>query len=414
MSAAADTAPASLPSSGSLDAGGIMVRAAYYAFVLWIPIETIDLFGLGTDSKVINFSRLLGLLLFLLAVMERRRCFRTIPAAFWPVAWYISAYSASQLWVPRELDQLFVSKQVILIYGAVIFLISANLLADARFRGRVLRFYGWWASLVAVGMLLGVFGDVYRGEEGRDSIFGQDPNVAAGFYASGAICIAGDPGLFAPKGRFVRCLAALLAIVGLIIAIIQTGSRGGLAVFVAGIVGLAVCGGRATRTKRVWIAVAALGALTVLIVREFQNNTIAAGRLMNAWTLGDTAGRGEIYDESWRMFLERPLLGYGGANNVAALGITLKNVSGGIFYRDTHNLALAVLTEVGLVGAVPFLAAILCILWMAWRYGRRTGDAVPFALMCAQIVINSSLTGANQNLFWIVLAAAVACGADQT
>jgi O-antigen ligase len=409
VNAAAETALAA-PEASEAGAGARAVRAAYFVFVLWIPIETIDFLNIGGDSKAITLSRLVGLLLFLLALTEWRRCFRRIPAAFWMVAWYLAAYTASQLRIPNALDGVFLNKQAILIYSAVLFLISANLFEDADFRGAVLRFYGWWVSLVAVGMMLGLFGTVYLGIEGRSSILGQDPNVAAGFFATGAVCLAGDPGLFASRRFAARGLATLLAIAALITAIIQTGSRGGLLVFVAGILGLAVCGGKATRKRRALIAGAVIAVFGALLLREFQQGTIAAGRLMNTWTQGDTAGRGAIYDAAWSMFLERPLLGYGGAANFFTLGVRLNHPSGGIYFRDTHNLLLAVLTEVGLVGAVPFVAAIFWALWKAWRHGQRTGDALPFALMCAQIAINTSLTGENQNLFWIVLAAAVACG----
>jgi O-antigen ligase len=388
----------------------IRTRGIYYAFVLWMPIETIDLFQVQGDSKVITASRLLGLLLFLSALVEWRRCFRRIPAEFWMIAWYIAAYSVSQLWISSRLDAVFLSKQVILIYSAVLFLISANLLSDADFRGSILQFYGWWVSLVALGMMLGVFGDVYLEVEGRSSILGQDPNVAAGFFAAGAVCLAGDPELFESRWFLVRCAAALLAVSILITAIIQTGSRGGLMVVIAGIAGLAVCGGRATRGRRMLIAAAALAAVAALIFREFQQGTIAAGRMMDTWIDGDTAGRGAIYETAWSMFRERPMLGYGGGNNFYTLGLNMQHPYRGLFFRDTHNLLLAVLTEVGLVGALPFLAAILFALWKAWRHGGRTGDAVPFALMCALIAMNTSLTGSNQNLFWIVLAAASACG----
>jgi O-antigen ligase len=388
------------------------VRATYFAFVLLIPIETIDFFQTGGDTRVFSLSRLLGGLLFCLALIDRRRCFQKIPAAFWMVAWYIAAYTSSQLWVSRGLDAMFLKTQAILFYSIVLFLISANLFEDAGFRGAVLSFYGWWVSLVAIGMLLGVFGPPPLRLEGRSSILGQDPNSAAGFFALGAVCIAGDSLTSSSRRATARFLLALLAIAVLIMAIIQTGSRGGLLDIVAGILGLALCGVKATRKKRALIAGAVIGLLGILVLRELRQGTATATRLMDTWNQGDTAGRTEIYAAAWSMFREKPLLGYGGANNQYMLGTSLNYPVGGIFYRDTHNLLLAVLTEVGLIGAIPFIAAIFYALWKAWCYGRRTGNAMPFALMCVQIAINMSLTGSNQNLFWIVLAAAVACGME--
>jgi O-antigen ligase len=150
-----------------------------------------------------------------------------------------------------------------------------------------------------------------------------------------------------------------------------------------------------------------------MVLREFQQGTVTASRLSSAWIDGDTAGRTTIYKAAWSMFLEKPLMGYGGVNNFAMLGVHLNFADGDMFYRSTHNLLLALLTEVGLVGAVPFLAAIIYAVWKAWRYGRRSDDGMPFALMCALVTINVSLTWDHAKIFWIIVAAAAACGSER-
>lgn len=388
-----------------------LMRAAFYAFVLWIPVETIVVIKTDGSGRTMTVARLLGVILFGLALIDWRRSFRRIPAAFWMIAWYLAVYSVSQLRLPGALDSRFREEQMTLVQMGVLFLIAANLFADAEFRGSVLRLYGWWVSLVAVGTFLGIFG--YQFTAGRDSIVGQDPNVAASFFACGAVCLVGDSRLLEKKRFLPRLVLTLLAVGALIAAILQTGSRGGLTVFAAGILGIAACGGKATRGRRAVFACAVVAIFGLLIVREFRHGTTTAARLTASWEEGDTAGRTAIYDEAWAMFKERPLLGYGGANNFAVLGVRLNETSpSGYYFRDTHNLLLAVLTEVGLVGAAPFIAAILLALWGAWRYGNRTDDVLPFALICAQILVNTSLTGYHQKLFWIVLAAAVSCGLE--
>ena len=95
------------------------------------------------------------------------------------VAWYFGVFCLSQLWVPSELDARFLAAQVTLAQMVLLFLISINLFEDAGFRGNLMRFYGWWMSLVGLGMLLGVFGAQYSEIPGRSSIMQQDPNVAA-------------------------------------------------------------------------------------------------------------------------------------------------------------------------------------------------------------------------------------------
>lgn len=375
------------------------VRAVYFLFLLWIPIETVYLFKDGGNSGGITLSRILGLVLFGLALLEPGRCFRRFPAGFWPLAWYLAAYAASQMWIPRELDRLFRVQQLTLIQMAVLFVISANLFEEAGFRERLLRFYGWWIGLVAA-ITLATGSAVI---EGRASVGAQDPNVTAGFFAMGAVCLAGDRRLFA-HGRSKAASAAAMAVMGLLIyGILNTGSRGGLMAFGAGILALGACGGKGNRKRNALIALAAAVVLSLMVRREFQAGTETSVRLDRSWNEGDTAGRTIIWDTAWAMFRERPLLGYGGVNNFFTLGSHLN-----FPFRNTHNLMLAILTEVGLIGGIPFFIAFLYVMWLAWRHGRRTGDALPFALMAIQVTINTSITGKEDKLFWIVLAAAAA------
>jgi O-antigen ligase len=379
------------------------IRAAYFLFVMWIPIETVYLVKDGGESGGgITISRLLGLAIVGLALLEPRRCFRRLPAVFWMLAWYLAFFAASQLWIPSELDALFLGQLITLTQMIVLFLLSANLFADEEaFRESLLRFYGWWIGLVAAAML--IIGSSFS--EGRASLASQDPNVTAGFFALGAVCLAGDPRLFAPGRSKAASVAALAVMAVLIFGILNTGSRGGLMSFGAGVLALGVCGGKESRKRKLLIAGLVSAVLALMIAREFQAGTTTSVRLDRAWNEGDTAGRTLIWDMAWAMFRERPLLGYGGVNNFFTLGSYMN-----FPFRNTHNLLLAVLTEVGLIGGIPFFGAMLYAMWLAWRYGERTGNAVPFALMAVAFAINQSITGKEEKLFWIVLAAAAACG----
>lgn len=392
--------------------GARALRGVYYAFVLSIPLETMIYFKTDEDGQSgVSLSRLLGLLLFGLALVYRRLCLRKIPAAFWLVAWYLAAFTLSQLWVPSQLDARFRELQVTLIQLSVLFLISVNLFADEDFHQRLLRAFGWGMSVVALAMLAGAFG-LELDAESRGSFKGQNPNVVGGLFAFGALCLAGDPRLIGAQRRLGQALASLLAMAVLVAGVMRTGSRGALLAFAVGIAGLAVCGARTTRAARAVVTLLVIGVLGLLLRREFKNATPMAARLERSVTEGDSAGRTGIYDAAWAMFLERPLFGYGGANNRFVLGTHLNYATRdtGRADRDAHNTFLAVLTEVGLVGGLPFIAALLLGLWRGWRCGRRTGDALPFALMCALLVASTVGTGSRQKLFWIVFATAVASG----
>lgn len=390
-------------SPGEAGAGMRMVRWAYYGLVLCIPLETILLFSdeaRRSDEGGFTLSRGLGLLLFGLALINSRRCFRKIPAAFWTLAWYIAACTASQLWIPAEIDPRFRAHQMTMLQMAALFLISANLFSDEGFRAAVFRLHGWWAGLVAAAMLLGMASV----NEGRSSITSQNPNVAGGLFALGAVCLAGDPRLFGAKRLPARLVPAVVGILVLILAILKTGSRGALIGFGVGILSLGACAGKTTLARRLLVASAVLGALLLLVAYEFSHGTQAAARLDAAWNRGDTAGRDAIWKAAWGMFQEKPFFGHGAANNLLRLGIQMNSP-----FRDTHNFFLAVLTQVGLVGALPLIGALFHALWRAWRYGGRTGDGLPFALMAAMIALLMPTTAYHQKILWIVLAGAAAC-----
>ncbi len=379
------------------------VQAVYCAFLLSIPLETIVYYR-NTDQpdSGISLARMIGVLLFALAFVQWRSCFKKVPAAFWMLAWYLTAFALSQLWIPTHLDPKFHELQTTLLQMTALFLVSYNLLRDEAFRTKALRLYGWWIVVIGLLMLLGILG-VQFDSEARESVAAQDPNVTAALLSLGALCIVGDPLLLSAKRKLAHVGASALGTVILIGAILRTGSRGGLLAFGGGVLALGLCAGKATRKARVVLMVLVLGMAAGLVAREFALGTETAARLQRTWDEGDTAGRTIIFDEAWAMFKEKPLQGYGGANNRFVLGARLNYPD-----RDTHNSYLAVLTEVGLLGGIPFFLALFEALRRSWRRGKRVGDALPFALMVSLLMINTSITGSREKIFWIVLAAAVA------
>lgn len=388
------------------------VEALYCVFILSIPLETIFFISREDGSKGgVTLSRIVGILLFGVALVNRRLCFGSFPAAFWLFAWYLAVFTLSQLWIPGQLDERFREQQLAMLQLAGLFLISVNLFRDEEFRRRALQVYGWSIGLGAAAMAAGLVGGA-AGAEGRGTLFHMNPNATAALFGFAALCIGSDPRLREGPWRAPRLALSLGAIALLAAGILRTGSRGGLLGFAAGIAGLALCGDKRTRPARAGIAVLAACVLGLLVSLEFRNQTNTAGRFERSLTDGDTAGRLDIYDAAWTMFVEKPLLGWGGANNRFILGTHLNRAGRDDREadRDTHNLFFAVLTEVGLVGGLPFIAALLLALWTAWRSGRGTGDALPFALMCALLVVNCTGTGYRHKVFWIVVAAAASTG----
>ncbi len=383
------------------------VKAVYCAFLLAIPFETIVYYQSDDrdPGSSVSISRMIGIVLVGLALVKPRLCLRRSPLAFWLVAWYLAAYALSQLWIPAQMFPKFQAQEMTMLQMGALFLLSINVLSDPDFRAKALRLYGWWSVLVALAMIAGFFG-TSLGAESRASISMQDANMTAWMFGSAAICLAGDRLLVTAKRRAALGAATLAAVGVLVYAVLETGSRSGLLAFGVGILALGVRGGgKGSRGTRAAIAALMLALGGLLVWQQFKEGTSTAARIERSWDEGDTAGRTEIYDAAWAMVRERPWTGYGAAYNRYLLGARLNYPD-----RDTHSVALAVLTEVGILGGAGFFLSIFLAMALAWRGAGRSGDALPFALWCATIVMSNSITASHEKLFWVAFAAAVAAG----
>jgi len=115
------------------------------------------------------------------------------------------------------------------------------------------------------------------------------------------------------------------------------------------------------------------------------------------------AGREAIFPAAWKLFLEKPLTGWGPATHYKVLGAR--------FFRDeldTHNLYLWLLTQVGLFGTIPYLVGLLLCFRSAWRSRSGTQGVLPLALMVLMLTINMSLTWHEKKVYWVILALTLA------
>ena len=99
------------------------IHLVYYALVLWIPLETLYLIKDADAEGGMTVSKLLGFILFALALLNRRICFRRFPSVFWMVLWYLLVYTLSVLWIPEDLRRQFFAGQTTLVQMIFLFLI---------------------------------------------------------------------------------------------------------------------------------------------------------------------------------------------------------------------------------------------------------------------------------------------------
>jgi O-antigen ligase len=205
--------------------------------------------------------------------------------------------------------------------------------------------------------------------------------------------------------RAVKLAAVPIAVlVGM--AIIETGSRGGLIALAVGLVALPFTAGGdpKARLRNGVIAILAIGALAI----SASQATVMRNRLEATAETGTLAGREQLWPSLIDMFLEKPIVGWGPLNNQYEVAARTTDMARE--HRDAHNLLLELLTSSGIVGAVPFLIGLGACVVAAWRGRSSPYGVVPLALIAVFLVANISTNLIAYKPFWWVLALALASG----
>jgi O-antigen ligase len=267
----------------------------------------------------------------------------------------------------------------------------------------------WWAgtfvvttillSLVANFGLAGAVGAtaVGRGSAERVGVLGLNLNYQGLLYAAaitGLLCWA-----IARWPRFGwRDWLLVGGAVSMLLALLQTGSRGGLFTLVAGLGAALFLMFRGRR----WAAY----ALLVPLVLYGVGSAIMSSELIRVRIFEETLEQGrlgardELARESAMMLLERPFTGW---------GTKYADELGARTGRDriaAHNTYLQVATSFGMLGFTPWLLGLGATGWRLWRQRRDFRAAVLLAIFCALLVAMVPGNYAYGRFAWMFLAVA--------
>jgi len=372
-----------------------IVRWAFYIFIASFPFEYPD------RTIPVETTTLTGAVFLLVSFLQPHVCYRRPPAAFWLFAAYLNVLGIAYIVSGGEFAAEALKSLIIRVQMTLIFLASFNLMRDRDVARRALVTLGLATTVVAVLTLLGVF-DVLSSDVGaRATMFGQNANRAAKVLGAGMLALLGLSLSGAQPRLGPKPLIFLIS--GLIgVAIIHGGSRGGLLALAAGLWTLTLAGhGAGTRIRS---AVLSFGAIALLLWAAF-STPLMRERLEKAQQ-GDLAGREEIFPAAWHMFADKPIIGWGPVRNSYELAARIND--GVHIRRDTHNIVLEVMTTTGLLGTIPFLAAVGLCFVAAWRGRGGALGMAPFALTVAILVGNMSGNYIALKLTWFVLALGLA------
>ena len=388
---------------GAADARGAfaalpLVRWAFYAFVFSLPFETID-FGPVEPPTVLG-----GLLLASGALLQPRLFLRWPPAGFWCFVVYLYlclALGALEFGAHRSevTHDLFLLAQL-----TTLCWLAYCLMRDERVAAGALSALVVACVLLAVLQVTGVASkatDVGAKVE-RVTALGFHPTNLARIFALGLLALVGLA--YARRRAALRPRYLVWPAVALVgVALVQTGSRGGLVALGAGLAVFVLRGGTLRAKLR-----SAVGVLLVLLffVAVALQSEVTRGRFEKTLEEGDLARREEIYPSAWRMFREKPLLGWGGVTSTYELGSRLGHPEEES--KNPHNLILYVLVSTGLAGALPLLAGVALAGRAAWRARRGAHGVLPLVMFVAVLTANMSSLWLFNKLHWLVMAYALA------
>jgi O-antigen ligase len=391
-----------------------VVRWSFLLFIFSVPFETVDL---GITSKVLALSKLTGLMFFVLyffyynplvAKSFPRNSFPAPEPALWGFAGYIAVFAINGLLFSNEFFGSVLSRLVTLVQLILLFWIAARILQEEKLARATLLTFASAVTILAIGMLLNLPGfseSVSAIGEQRDSALGYNANVLGAMTALTGVILIGLTLCGVIKRTSVKALLLALTL-PVLIAIVATGSRGGIAVFLIGsAVYLLPCWRQAKRwVAAVTLATCGIVAMIFLVI----HSPTALTRWQRTLEEGHTSGRDRIFSSATDMILERPLFGWGPYEFQMELGRRQGIIFG---QKDAHNLFTHLLMEVGLVGAGPFMIGLWLCARCAWRARQGSLGLLPFALLVTALASNLTGTDLALKQFWLVLAITVSAGA---
>jgi O-antigen ligase len=380
-----------------------LVRGALYVYILSIPFE------IPHRSFPVEVPTITGALFLATTLLSPGACYRRIPQAavwfllhVWILVALAIAFAVGDL--GPALQQISLFLQVILLCITIY-----NVLADPRvFRGAIVALIVATAARAAV-QVTGVAATraaEWGGGE-RVTAFGQNANLSAMILSAGLVAVLGIRVLKSHRlprpGLLVWPVAALLGM-----ALIQTGSRGGLLCALVGLVTFWFAPDQrlSRRIRNGVLGLLAGGALAWGALQD----TAMRNRLANAGE-GNLAGREIIYPGAIEMIEERPLLGWGPVANQFELSRRLHLDTRKYPSRDVHNLLLELLSTSGVFGTIPFLIGLGLCVRGGWRARRGPAGLIPLAMLLAVLTGTLSGTWIISKILWLVLPIALAAGA---
>jgi O-antigen ligase len=304
------------------------------------------------------------------------------------------------LFIPEEFWDGFFVGLFTRIQLIILFWVASSLLRDNKLARSALLALSMASLLLSLGMIFKIPGFYVPMTEGRVTSVGANPNGIALNIAWAVIILLGLQSDKSVQRLWYKVLS-VVSILFLLVALMFTGSRGGIGALVIGasIYLLPSLGIKRKKALLLW------GIFTIVtIVYMVVNDPAVSSRWEKTYYEGNTSGRDKIAEAAITMISERPIFGWQPVSSYFELGRRVKWRGA----RDPHNLYLHLLIEVGFVGMVPFLVGLWLCVRAAWKARQGEMGLMPLALL--GILLAATVTGSmlTEKQTWLFLALSLA------
>jgi O-antigen ligase len=374
-----------------------LVTAALYFYAFSLPLET------PVRSIPVEVHTASGVLLLLAALTQPRVAFARPHPAFWCFGAYLYVYLC--LGVLTDHVGEWLKEAAGFFQVLLIFWVSTSLMRWPHVTTRVLASFIVSCVLLAVLQRAGITESVaeVNAVAQRMTALGQNPNTLAHNLAIAMLALAG---LVYGSQRFGRWLqpAAWMALGLLAVVIMPTAARGALLSLVVGLCLIVL--NRARPSVRLRNAVVAVALLCGVGAAAYRSDAMR-NRFLTATEAVDLAQREQLFPAAWQMTLESPFVGWGPINNRYELERHVPRAE--LPFREAHNLVLELLTQTGLVGAIPFLLGVAFCIRGAWVARLGPHGIIPATVMASSLIALMATSGLYTKMYWFAYALAAGC-----
>ncbi|MEW6301901.1 MAG: O-antigen ligase family protein [Verrucomicrobiota bacterium] len=382
------------------------MRWAFYLSIFTIPFYRFYLPGTGDRIGVI---RMVQALILFAALSEPRICIRLFPVAMvWFLA-YCGWRLAAGFWLSPEMFGHWWPSTIHWIqYSIPCVWVMFNVLQIPGMARKGLWALIWGSSLCAACHLAGIGVIHFGGLEGRSTVFGENANVIGATYAVAAIAMVGL-GMFQDTKLHERLvLLALMAVV--LAALAKTGTRTALLIVIMG-VALLFAYGRAFGSRAKRFAVLVLAGAVLAGVMSQVPAVVERFEKLDVSRIANQEGRARMIPVLWEIFLRSPV--YGSGPDGYAFELTRRAMPHLLREQvvvSSHNLALKLLVETGLIGFALFAWGVVKpALVSAWKARLKPAGSLPLALLLSLVIAGCiSAEPSYYLVFWFAVAYALA------